>query len=154
MSIRKFTELYSTVYKDLYRFALCMMRNSHDAEDAVSEAVMAAYENIHTLRKEEAFRSWIFQITANVCKRKLKEKSRSEVELTEDIHQPEEDKELQMDVQNALYLLDEEEKCIIALSAFAGYNSTEIGEMLEMNPNTVRSKRKRAVDKMSVIVKG
>ena len=53
MTIQKFTELYSTVYKELYRFAFCMMRQSHDAEDAVSEAVILAYENIQSLRKEK-----------------------------------------------------------------------------------------------------
>ena len=60
-----FKELYKTVYQDLYRFSLCMMHHPQDAEDAVSEAVLSAYENIHKLRKEEAFRSWIFQILAN-----------------------------------------------------------------------------------------
>ena len=43
---KTFAQMYETVYKDLYRFALCMMRNPQDAEDAVSEAVVAAYENI------------------------------------------------------------------------------------------------------------
>ena len=47
-----FKELYKTVYQDLYRFALCMMHHPQDAEDAVSEAVLSAYENIHKLRKE------------------------------------------------------------------------------------------------------
>ena len=37
---KQFTELYKLVYKDMYRFALCMMKNSHDAEDTVSESVM------------------------------------------------------------------------------------------------------------------
>ena len=28
-----FAGMYETIYKDLYRYALCMMRNPHDAED-------------------------------------------------------------------------------------------------------------------------
>lgn len=150
---KKFTELYRNVYKDLYRFALCMMKQPEDAEDAVSEAVIAAFENIHNLRKEEAFRAWIFQITANVCKKKLKERSRTEVELSEEHKAEETDTELQMDVQRAFLMLDEEEKTIVALSAFGGYNSKEIGELLQLNSSTVRSKRKRAVEKMSTKLK-
>ena len=115
-----FKELYKTVYQDLYRFALCMMHHPQDAEDAVSEAVLSAYENIHKLRKEEAFRSWIFQILANVCRRKLKSRERTETELKED-------------------------------HASATY--CEIGKMLRMNPNTVRSRRKRALEKMSWLLK-
>lgn len=152
-SIKKFTELYSTVYQDLYRFALCMMRQPQDAEDAVSEAVIAAYENIHNLRKEDAFRAWIFKITANVCKRKLLERKKREEELYEEYAAEMENIELQIDIQNALLLLDEDEKLILALSAFGGYNSKEIGDMLDMNSSTVRSKRKRATDKMRLVVR-
>ena len=130
-----------------------MMRQSHDAEDAVSEAVVLAYENIQSLRKEEAFRSWIFQITANVCKRKLKDKSRLEVELTENQRLYEEDRELQLDIHNALFELNEEERCIVAMSALGGYNSVEIGKMMNLNSNTVRSKRKRAIEKLGAIMK-
>ena len=43
---KAFAKMYETVYRDLYRFALCTMKNSHDAEDAVSEAVMNAYEPV------------------------------------------------------------------------------------------------------------
>ena len=50
-SIKKFSEMYETVYRDLYRYALCLMKNPQEAEDAVSEAVIAAYENIHKLKK-------------------------------------------------------------------------------------------------------
>lgn len=153
MTIQKFTELYSIVYEELYRFAFCMMRQSHDAEDAVSEAVVLAYENIQSLRKEEAFRAWIFQITANVCKRKLKDKSRLEVELTENQRLYEEDRELQLDIHNALFELNEEERCIVAMSALGGYNSVEIGTMMNLNSNTVRSKRKRAIEKLGAIMK-
>lgn len=153
MTIQKFTELYSIVYEELYRFAFCMMRQSHDAEDAVSEAVVLAYENIQSLRKEEAFRSWIFQITANVCKRKLKDKSRLEVELTENQRLYEEDRESQLDIHNALFELNEEERCIVAMSALGGYNSVEIGKMMNLNSNTVRSKRKRAIEKLGAIMK-
>ena len=38
-SIKKFSEMYETVYRDLYRYALCLMKNPQEAEDAVSEAV-------------------------------------------------------------------------------------------------------------------
>ena len=56
-----FAGMYETIYKDLYRYALCMMRNSHDAEDVVSETVIKGYERIHTLRSEDAFKSWMLR---------------------------------------------------------------------------------------------
>lgn len=148
-----FKELYKTVYQDLYRFALCMMHHPQDAEDAVSEAVLSAYENIHKLRKKEAFRSWIFQILANVCRRKLKSHERTETELKEDHASATYCDGLRTDVERAFLILDEDDQLIIGLSVYGGYNSKEIGKMLKMNPNTVRSRRKRALEKMSWLLK-
>lgn len=148
-----FKELYKVVYVDLYRFALCMMQHQQDAEDAVSEAVILAYENIHKLRKEEAFRSWIFQILANVCRKKLKSRERTEVELQEEYAVNGPGEGLRVDVQRAFLILDEEDRLIVSMSVFGGYNSQEIGKMLKMNPSTVRSRRKRSLEKMSWILK-
>lgn len=153
MDAKAFTALYKDVYKDLYRFSLCMMKNSQDAEDAVSEAVLAAYENIHKLRKEEAFRSWIFQILANICRKKLKSRERTNQELTEEHAVQETDVEIREDVRRAFSKLTEEEQFIVTLSVFGGYNSKEIGEMYKLNSSTVRSKRKRALEKMSMILR-
>ena len=47
----------------------------------------------------------------------------------------------------------EEEQMIVGLSVFGGYNSQEIGKALKMNPNTVRSKRSRALQKMECVLR-
>ena len=62
-----FAELYGTIYKRLYRFALYTLGNTQDAEDVVSAAVMEAFENIGKLRKEDAFSAWMYRIVANMC---------------------------------------------------------------------------------------
>lgn len=151
----KFQELYEMVYQDLYRYALCLLRNAHDAEDCVSEAVIAAYENIGRLRREEAFKSWIFTILANVCKKHLKQRSRlmvAEAETFEQLAAPAPDADLPLDVARAFAVLSEEEKMIIGLSVYAGYNSREIGACLRKKPSTVRSKRSRALAKLERVL--
>ncbi len=156
---KTFSHLYEQVYQDLYRYALCLMRNPHDAEDAVSAAVLSAYEHIHKLRNEEAFKSWIFKILTNVCNKKLKkaakEQEKNVVELfPEGAGQSshEEDIGMAMDVRNAFFILSEEEQIIIGLSVFGGYNSTEIGKLLSLKPGTVRVKRSRALEKMECVL--
>lgn len=152
-----FAQMYETVYIDLYRFALCLMKNKQDAEDAVSEAVLKAYENIRSLKDEKAFKSWIFTITANTCKGRLKDaakrKGESLEELSVNIPSEEIDYGMSMDVRKAFKVLNEEEQTIIGLSVFGGYNSKEIGRMLGLKDNTVRSKKVRALEKMEVVLK-
>ena len=55
----------------MYRLAYSILNNSTDAEDAVSEAVLHAYEKLRTLRDPDSFKNWILQITANEAEKIL-----------------------------------------------------------------------------------
>lgn len=145
--VKAFSELYARVYQELYRFAVYTMKHSQDAEDVVSEAVIAAYENIHRLKKEESFRSWIFTILANKCRKKLKAARRTE-ELPDSLAAAEQDHARDCDVRTAFMHLDEEDRIIVACSVLEGYASADIGRMLGMNPATVRSRKARALEKL------
>ena len=155
-----FAGMYETIYKDLYRYALCMMRNSHDAEDVVSETVIKGYERIHTLRSEDAFKSWMFTILSNVCKRKWKAMAKQSPVENENVWEQlsdeaagEDTMNLRLDLRRALAVLSEEERMIIGLSVYGGYQSQEIRKILHIKDGTVRSKRSRAIGKMSMVLK-
>ena len=49
---KAFSLLYAGVCKEMYKFALYMMKHTEDAEDAVSETVISAFENIAKLKKD------------------------------------------------------------------------------------------------------
>ena len=147
-----FSKLYEEYYQDLYRFALYTLRNSHDAEDAVSEAVTDAYDQIRELRKASAFRPWIFRILVAKCKRQLRGYMTKPAPLPEEFADPGRDLCEDLDVRKAFFCLSDEERLILALNLFAGYTSKEIGKELHMNPNTVRSRQSRALKKMEEIL--
>lgn len=147
-NVEAFSKLYGLVYTDLYRFALYTLKNKHDAEDAVSETVVAAYEGIRSLRDAQAFRPWIFRILTNKCRQKLKQYITKTEELPDDIVSKDMDQIESMDIRNAFARLSNEERLIIGLNIFAGYTSKEIGKSLHMSANTVRSKQSRALKKM------
>ena len=155
--IQTFEDNYEKVYKDLYRFALYTLGNPQDAEDVVSEAVVDAYQGYGGLRDKEAFRAWIFRILTVKCKRKLKEYVNKTVELDEEHPEPVDREwtvEESQDVRNAYFTLSEEERLIVSMSVFGGYNSREIGKNLLMRDTTVRSKLSRALDKMQKVLEG
>jgi len=147
-----FSKMYESIYKDLYRFAFYMMKHAQDAEDAVSESVISAYENIRKLNNEKAFKSWMFTILANKCKKKLMNITNKELPLESYEAKTEQDMGISVDIKKAFLILTEEERLIIALSVFGGYTSNEIGTMQKINASTVRSKRKRAFEKMSYVL--
>ena len=52
------------------------MHNLHDAENIAQEAFINAYRNLRSLKYPHRFRSWIYAITANLCRTWLREKPR------------------------------------------------------------------------------
>lgn len=148
---KAFAELYEQVYIDLYRFALYTMRHPEDAEDAVSETVISAYENISGLKKDEAFRVWIFKILVNICRKKFRQKNEKKEEpiLNETEQSENPDYAEAYDVREAFAGLTDEEREIVGLTVFGGYTSAELEKMLGINANTIRSKRSRALAKLA-----
>ena len=135
-----FAQLYEGVYQDLYRFALYVL----------SDTVMDAFAQIGELRKSEAFRAWIFRILSNKCKRKLKEYATRPEELTPELleHLGKSGMDEHAAVRSLFFELPSEERMIIAMHLFCGYSSKEIGKLLDLNENTVRSKESRGIKKM------
>ena len=151
-----FGALYAASYTDLYKFSSSLLKNEEDAKDAVSDAVMDAYAGISKLRSEEAFKSWMFQILSAKCKRKLKEYAthghNSPLEDAEDLTVS--GKEESLEIKSAFESLSDEERTIISMNVFGGYDSGEISKILKMNRNTVRSKQSRALSKLKSLLGG
>ena len=126
-----FARLYEIYYKDLYHFALYYTKDSITAEDAVSSAVLKAFEQLHKLRKNDAFKSWLFQITANECKKLLKQKSIYLRDASWQEPAAAEDGYLTPEIQDELSQLSEPERRVITLSVFGGYTSREIAGILK-----------------------
>ena len=143
-----FARLYEMIYQDLYRFALYTLKITHDAEDMVSDTVADAFRQIRSLKQPDAFRAWMFRILTNKCKMKLKSYLDKTSPLPEDFSYVMPDLSEKADVRNAFFSLECEERMILALNLFAGYTSREIGELMDMNDNTVRSRQSRALKKM------
>ncbi len=147
-----FAELYSLVYKDLYRIALLNLNNQHDASDVVSDTVLEAYTSISKLRDEKAFKAWIIKILTVKIKNKRKEYKeinnfREDVDDLSDVEEAAVSKEIDfgsIEVMEGFKQLSEEERMVLSLSVVSGYKSEEIARMFGTNANTVRSKVARA----------
>lgn len=149
-----FASLYQEVYEDLYRFAVYVLQDPADAQDAVSETVTDAFASIGQLRSEQAFRGWIFRILSAKCKRRRKEYTNRTVELSKELSEQlavpgnaGDDAEY-IQVRILFWELPQQDRMILAMHLFAGYTSREIARQLHMNENTVRSRESRALKKM------
>ena len=150
-SAEAFGELYEIYSKDMFRFAYYYLGSYAMAEDCVSECVCLAFQKIGSLRKSSSFKSWLFKILHNCCNNAMREKilSTGNVEYTSLTNlASEEDMGEKLSLKEALAALSGEEREIVILHYCHGYTSKEIGEILEMNDATVRSKIMRSGEKM------
>lgn len=153
-----FAELYSLVYKELYRIALVNLKNQHDASDVVSDTVLEAYTSIKNLRDEKAFKAWIIKILTVKIKRKQKEyiKKRDYQEDLDDLENVESveqrnSREINyggLEIMEEFRRLSEDERLVLSLSVVSGYTSEEIAKATGLSANTVRSKAARAKIKL------
>lgn len=151
--MKKFMEQYELVYRDLYRLAYYYLGNAEDAEDAVQDTVLAAFEGYGKLKKQESFRAWIFKILVVQCKRRMRGFYKETAELTENssIHEP--DYTERTYIQTVFQSLSDEERLIVSLIVFGGYKGEEVAGILGKKHSTIRSRYCRAIKKLRTRLK-
>lgn len=146
-----FGELYALYSTDLYRFALGMLHNPDDAEDAVQNASLRVFGSLSRLKKPEAFKSYYFKTLSNCCKTVLSAKSRTallpadESLATDDMPF---DPDLSASLSSALETLSETDRSIVLLSAVGGFRSAEIAAATGLTAVHVRVRLSRALQKL------
>lgn len=155
-----FTELVPPLVPVLLRVAAALVGRDN-AEDAVQEAIVSAWQHWSELRDTAAVRSWLIQITANVCRQwqrgRFGTRQRRTVSLTTDdllaepllgadLNTPEYAAE--MDLRQALGQLPEQLRLIVALRYFVDMDATEIGLVLQLPSATVRTRLRRALARL------
>ena len=138
----KFVELIQGYTANLYRLALGILHNPSDAEDAVAETVLKAYEKLHTLRRAESFKAWLMQITANEARRiYAKSKRTAPVDDIEEYMPAFKDEHHELwDVVMKLDVVYSE---VIILFFYEQLSQKEIGKILGIAEGTVKSRLAR-----------
>lgn len=151
-----FSSLYSLYYKRLYRTAFSIMKHTQEAEDVVSDTVVAAFRSLHSLRDDMKFESWLFTLLYNTAKHRLKSSSRNRHEgLNEELSGGSAEHDAadgRVSLASALSKLSDTENAIITLAVMNGYSSDEVGRIMSLKPATVRSKQARALSKLRQMI--
>ncbi len=133
-------ELTDTAFAVTY----LILGNSADSEDAMSTAILRAFENRGKLRKRESFRAWFLQILRHEAYDLLKKRRRlTPVEELPEEATPEGDDAGRLDLRQALQELTDTQRTALLLQQ-EGYDMAEIGQILDVPVGTVKSRISRA----------
>ena len=122
---------------ELFRLCLVMLKNTHDAEDAVQDTLLSYLQRAPEFESRESGRSWLLTVAANRCRDSLRRAKRhpsvSMDELTElgatDEHAL---------VLDALMALPEKFRLVLTLHYVEGYSTSEIAGMIGRTPSAVK----------------
>ena len=148
-----FCELYQITNNAIFSFALSLLHNQQDAEDAVQETYIKIRSAAHLYTPMGKPLAWIFTITRNVCLMKLRTQKHYAAMPFDDIKdKPDcsgiQDREDRIVLETACQVLSSDEIQIIVLHAVSGMKHREISELLHLPLSTVLSKYNRALKKL------
>ena len=150
---------------EIYRYALGLLGNKADAEDAAQEALLRLWNHLPRLKLFN-IRAWLFQTTRNYCLDQIRRRSRDASPNADPDEILEEwpddlavdpsfaaDSSLQLEqARQALLKLPETLRSVFVLYEVNGLRYREIASTLGMPVNTVKVNLLRARQKLSKLI--
>jgi RNA polymerase sigma-70 factor (ECF subfamily) len=160
---RAFRELIDTHRDRVYNITFRMLGNRAEAEDVAQEVFISVFKTIHTFREESKFSTWLYRVTVNQCKNRIKylarrhDRDRDELDETTNgvngsIGAPTPaapdralaGAQLEKALQDAIASLDEEHRVVVVLRDVEDLSIEEICTITELPDGTVKSRLHRA----------
>ena len=159
-----FAELVEKYQKPVHALAWRKIGDFHIAEEITQDTFLKAYQRLGTLKKPQRLASWLYVIAANCCRTWLRKKylraqlleKRDDApseNVTYSAHIIAENERISAETQREvvkklLAKLQESERTVMTLHYFGEMSCTEIGEFLGISGNTVKSRLRRAQQRL------
>ena len=144
-------EIYNFYYQTMYNTSLRILKNTTEAEDVMQDSFLDAFKKIGSYSGEGNFGGWLRRIVVNNSIDALKKRTNDlsfddvSIEVVEESENSDKEVEYRIDeIKKALGLLSEENRVIISLFLFEGYDHEEISQILNISNNASRTRFSRA----------
>lgn len=146
-----FDQLVQLHASRLYALAYVMLKNRHDAQDAVQETFLAVFEGASKFAGKASVKTWITRILIKRIARVRRHRqwgrlifmTRDEsLDMAPKNTQPEH-ADIQIDTLQAIAELKEEFRSVVMLRELQGFSYAQIAEILDLPVGTVESRLHR-----------
>ena len=144
---RAFDALIGPLVEPGYRLAASMLNSVDEAEDAVQEATIKAWRNLHQLKDAALVRSWFFSIVANQTRSMRRGRWWSVVKLASPEQPkpgPEDEAVQRTDLQQALRTLPPDDRLALYLRYYMDLPLSEVAGVLGTSETAAKSRIHRA----------
>lgn len=146
-----FDALVGPLIEPAFKLAAVMLRDSHEAQDAVQEATIKAWRNLGKLRDEAAVRPWFLAIVANQCRSARRGGWWSVIRLdSPPSSEPAVDdrEDLRLDLGRELAQLPSTDRSALFLFFYLDLPLAEVARILKISPQAAKSRVHRAVARL------
>ena len=165
-----FAKLIRNNEKRIYNLTLRMTGNPEDAMDLAQETFLNAWRGLKFFKGDSTFSTWVYRLASNACIDHLRRRKRrqdicvpmpvnEEDDSTPDIpderFQPEQElerQELRSAVAQGLEQLSLEHRQVLVMREINGLSYQEIGDILDLEAGTVKSRIARARNSLRKIL--
>jgi RNA polymerase sigma-70 factor (ECF subfamily) len=140
-----FDAIVKQYMRQAFQLAYRVVNHREDAEDLVQESFLAAYQYLDSYDATRPFGPWLMRIVmnrgANLRRSRARRVTEPEVDAVSTAPSAldeSERAEARVMLERALGTLSERQRMIVTLFDVDGMTSTEIGDMLDLSPGTVR----------------
>jgi RNA polymerase sigma factor (sigma-70 family) len=133
---RAFERLYRQNVREVYRYALVVLRSPEDAEDVVETTFLNAYRAFVGGEPLDSPRNWLIGIAHELCHQRARQEARlNDVDLREHVDEafPEEQSPTGSDIQRALGHLRFDERAALIIREVEGRSYAEISQILNVS---------------------
>ncbi|NQT95204.1 MAG: sigma-70 family RNA polymerase sigma factor [Candidatus Omnitrophica bacterium] len=158
--IDAFEKIYNVTSGFVYSLSLRMTSNKEDAEEITQDVFLKIHKSLKRFEFRSSFKTWVYRIAVNTAinfSRRVSKKKADTVKYDDtvdtaeekdtmrDAHEKEHNEKL---IQSMLGILNPDQRLCMILRNIEGLSYEEIAETLKVNINTVRTRLKRAREKL------
>jgi len=144
----------------MFNVAIRITNDYAEAEDALQEAFINAFGNLHHFKGNSTFGNWLKKIVINqalaaIRKRRVQWTAIDEHDFVdENSAEPEEEMDFQLEaIRSGIQQLPEGYRVVLSLYLLEGYDHQEIGEILGISESTSKSQYSRAKQRLLQLMK-
>ena len=150
-----FAQLVERHQTTIMKAALRITRDLSAAEDVVQESFIKAFQKLHTFEGRSSFKSWLYQITLNTARNKIRANKRENVSLENFVLSTDGHIEAQLHrasvfemIKSEIDELPEKQRQAISLRVFDDLSFREISEIMNCPYDTAKANYRHALMKL------
>ena len=144
---------------DLYKIAKARLKKDEDVFDVIQETMITSFKSIKKLKNPLCFKSWLIKILINKSNDMYNKRNKYNIISLEDVKDYKNSVYIDIDMVDTIldfnFLCDHfeyEKRIIIMLFYMEKFTDKEIGTILNLNENTVKSKRTRVIQEIKKMI--